>query len=110
MKISIASRFNLKHLSWLLVITALFSNSSVLAEVSGLGNNEETFVFAGRCASGESYRLVSYMRDVNGVSQSHYDYDGPVGKGTVRSETYPKVMAVRVCLQSAEIINAHYWE
>lgn len=74
------------------------------------GNNEETFVFAGTCFNGEPYRLFLYQKNIAGLSQSHYDYDGPVGKGTVQSDTSPKVMAARVCRKYAEIINAKYWE
>lgn len=73
-------------------------------------HNEETFVFAGHCFSGERYRLFMYQKDIAGVPQSHYDYDGPVGKGTVQSNTPPKVMAARVCRKYAEIISASYWE
>lgn len=75
-----------------------------------LGNNEETFVFAGTCPNGEPYRLFSYQKNVSGLSQSYYEYAGPVGAGTVQSETPPKVMAVRICRKLAEIINANYWE
>jgi len=75
-----------------------------------LGNNEETFVFTGTCPNGEPYRLFSYQKNVSGLSQSYYEYAGPVGAGTVQSETPPKVMAVRICRKLAEIINANYWE
>jgi hypothetical protein len=75
-----------------------------------LGNNEETFVFTGMCPNGEPYRLVSYQKNVGALSASFYDYDAPVGKGTVQSDSAPKVMAVRVCRKFAEIINTHYWE
>ncbi len=77
---------------------------------SAFENNDETFVFAGKCPNGGAYRLFSYRKDLNGLSRSYYDYEGPVGKGTVLSETPPKVMAARVCRELAEIINANYWE
>jgi len=77
---------------------------------SAFENNEETFVFAGKCPNGAAYRLFSYRKNLNGLTRSYYDYEGPVGKGTVLSETSPKVMATRVCRASAEIINANYWE
>jgi hypothetical protein len=44
------------------------------------------------------------------LSSAYYDYDAPVGKGTVQSDAAPKAMAVRVCRKLAEIINTHYWE
>lgn len=75
-----------------------------------LGRNEETFIYAGTCFNGEPYRLFLYQKDVAGWPESHYDYEGPAGKGTVQSETPPKVMAVRVCRKFAEIINTRYWE
>jgi hypothetical protein len=77
---------------------------------AGLSNDEAAFVFAGKCPSDEPYRLVSYQKNVTGSTYSFYDYEGPNGKGTVQSETSPKVMAARVCRKMAEIINANYWE
>ena len=77
---------------------------------AGLSNDEAAFVFAGKCPSDEPYRLVSYQKNVSGLTHSFYDYEGPNGKGTVQSETSPKVMAARVCRKMAEIINANYWE
>jgi hypothetical protein len=75
-----------------------------------LGNDEESFVFAGACFNGAPYRLHLFQNRVNGEVQSFYEYTGPVGQGIVQSDTPPKVMAVRVCRQQAEIINARYWE
>jgi hypothetical protein len=77
---------------------------------TALGNDEETFVFAGKCANGESYRLFSYKKYVRGLSQSYYDYDGPVGQGTVQSETAPKIMAVRICHKLAEIVSENIFQ
>jgi hypothetical protein len=112
-----AHAFNdrLKYLTRSLVYIALLSSTLAWAGKtekikSEFGNDEKTFVFTGVCPNGEPYRLFSYQKNVGGLPQSYYDYDGPVGKGTVQSETYPKVMAVRVCRQSAEIISANYWE
>ena len=75
-----------------------------------LGNDENTFTFAGKCPNGDSYRLVSYEMDVSGTPQSFYDYEGPAGKGKVSTTASPKTMSVRVCRQLAEIINQNYWE
>ena len=74
-----------------------------------LGNDEETFTFAGRCPNGDNYRLVSYQLDVLGTNQSFYAYEGPAGKGKVSTSASPKTMSVRVCRQLAEIINQNYW-
>jgi len=75
-----------------------------------LSNDDASFVFAGKCSSGEPYRLTAYQKNVSGQVQSYYDYEGPVGRGTVQTESAPKVMAVRICRQLAEIVNTHYWE
>lgn len=72
--------------------------------------DEETYVFAGKCANGESYRFVSYQKNTAGARHSYYDFSGPAGTGTVESEAAPKVMAVRICRKAAEIISANYWE
>ena len=77
---------------------------------AALGNDEDTFIFAGTCPNGDNYRLVSYQMDVSGTRQSFYDYEGPAGKGKVSTSASPKTMSVRVCRQLAEIINQNYWE
>lgn len=77
---------------------------------AAMRHDEHTYTFAGRCPNGEAYRLQSYQMDVDGLITSFYDYQGPVGNGTIRAETTPKVMAVRVCHPLAELINANYWE
>lgn len=104
-----------RHSTCLYVGVTLMSGFSAWAAPtentkSAFENNEETFVFAGKCSNDAAYRLFSYRKDLNGSTRSYYDYEGPVGKGTVLSETPPKVMAARVCRASAEIINANYWE
>ena len=77
---------------------------------AALGNDEDTFTFAGQCPNGDKYRLVSYDMEVSGTRQSFYNYEGPAGKGTVNTPASPKTMSVRVCRQLAEIINQNYWE
>ncbi|MEN9617972.1 MAG: hypothetical protein RL406_209 [Pseudomonadota bacterium] len=95
-------------------IVLLFSAFACAAKTDStktvLGNDEETFVFTGICPNGEPYRLVSYQKSIGALSSAYYDYDAPVGKGTVQSDAAPKAMAVRVCRKLAEIINTHYWE
>ena len=110
-----ASRAHFQYLVRLLVGIALLSSALAWAAKTEKtkveqGHNEETFVFTGTCTNGEPYRLVSYQKNIGGSSPSYYDYEGPVGKGSVQSDTSPKVMAVRVCRKLAEIINTHYWE
>jgi hypothetical protein len=43
--------------------------------------------------------------EVDGLTQSFYDYEGPAGKGTVRTNAQPKKMATRVCHELADISN-----
>lgn len=69
------------------------------------GNNDNEFIFAGRCMNGESYRIYSYEKNIDGDFKSFYDYEGPVGKGTVMTSASPKTVAQRICRQSAEIAN-----
>jgi hypothetical protein len=59
----------------------------------------------GRCPNGDAFRLVAYDQEVEGLWKSFYDYQGPVGKGTVKTKTVPKVMASRVCIALAEIAS-----
>lgn len=70
---------------------------------ASLGNDEIEFTFTGRCLSGDAYRIFSYQMDVDGLSQSFYDYEGPAGKGTVQTNTTPKKFAVRICHTQADI-------
>lgn len=66
-------------------------------------NNDTEFVFAGRCPNGEPYRIFSYQMEIDGLTQSFYDYEGPSGKGTVRTNIQPKKMLVRLCNDLADI-------
>jgi hypothetical protein len=82
------------------VLARSVATSNAQASVS---NAEQTFIFSGNCPNGAMYRLLSYEQDVDGLSQSFYDYEGPAGKGTVRSNVAPKKLAVRVCHELADI-------
>ncbi len=115
MNTSTIRRPQLTHFACVLASLILMASTSVWAATAERTtapwrNDDTTYVFAGKCASEESYRLVSYQKNVSGFTQSFYDYEGPNGKGTIRAETDPKVMAARVCRKMAEIINANYWE
>jgi hypothetical protein len=70
-----------------------------------LGNDDIEFVFAGKCPNGEPYRIFAYSQIIQGQTASMYDYSGPAGQGTIRSNTQPRTLAVRVCRQQAEIID-----
>jgi hypothetical protein len=61
--------------------------------------------FAGGCPNGNKYRIYSYQMEVDGLTQSFYDYEGPAGKDTVRTNAQPKKMATRVCHELADIGN-----
>ena len=68
-----------------------------------LNSDEQEFIFVGRCPNGEGYRIFAYHADIDGLTQSFYDFDGPAGKGTVRTNSSPKKLAARVCHMSADI-------
>ena len=74
-------------------------------ENTPLGNDDTEFVFAGKCHNGENYRIFSYVKIIDGQAASFYDFEGPVGKGTIRSSTTPRTLSVRVCRQLAEVID-----
>ena len=98
-------------------MASLFANvafaSNVVArnvDMTKIGNDEETFIFAGKCPDGASYRVVSYQMEVDGFLQSFYDYQGPAGKGTVRANASPQKMVVRVCRELADISNGSKYD
>lgn len=95
-------------LSVLVGITAMTS----LAATPGVGSAQHAanpietgLTITGRCPNGDAFRLVSYDKHVEGLWKSFYDYQGPVGVGTVRTQTVPRVMASRVCIALAEIAS-----
>jgi hypothetical protein len=65
----------------------------------------ETYRFAGTCPNGAPYRLFFYEAKIEGVVQSFFDYEGPAGRGTVKTNAPPKTMAVRVCRALSEIAS-----
>jgi hypothetical protein len=74
------------------------------------GNDEQEFIFAGSCPYGGTYRIHSYQMEVDGLTQSFYDYEGPAGKGTVRTNAAPKKMVVRVCNELAELADGSKYD
>ena len=84
---------------------ALVTQTKAKPSTKQPGNNDNEFIFAGRCMNGESYRIYSYEKNIDGYFKSFYDYEGPVGKGTVMTSAPPKTVAERICRQSAEIAN-----
>ena len=87
----------------LMSVSALFAQP--ISTPSTFGNDEETFIFMGRCPNGVMYRLKAYQKLVGAVVHSYYDYEGPAGQGTIQSQTSPKTIAARVCRPLAEIRN-----
>jgi hypothetical protein len=95
-------------LSLLVGITALTTwaaTPSVDPAQRALNPAEAGITMTGRCPNGDAFRLVSYDKQVAGLWKSFYDYQGPVGAGTVRTQTAPRVMASRVCIALAEIAS-----
>jgi hypothetical protein len=66
---------------------------------------DRKITITGRCPNGDAYRLISYEKEVEGYWKSFYDYKGPVGTGTVKTKTVPRVMVSRVCIALAEIAS-----
>jgi hypothetical protein len=70
---------------------------------TAIGNDDTEFVFAGRCPNGETYRIFSYQMEIDGLTQSFSDYEGPAGKGTIRTNVQPKKLLTRLCHELADI-------
>ncbi len=75
-----------------------------------LNEDEDTYTFVGRCTNGQPYRIFSYQMEVDGYLQSFYDYEGPAGQGTVRTNAAPQKMVVRVCRGLADISNGSKYD
>ena len=73
--------------------------------IFSIKDDHDEFIFIGKCHDGRPYRLYSYQNSVNGLSLPFYDYEGPVGKGTVKTQAQPRVMAVRICRELAEVAD-----
>ena len=85
-------------------LPAFSANPSVPDKSSGISTtDEQVFIFAGKCPNGNVYRIVSYQLDVDGLTKSFYDYEGPAGKGTVQTEIQPRKMVVRICHELADL-------
>lgn len=69
---------------------------------------EEVSTLVGNCPNGEPYRLRAYRQGSPENLLPFYDYEGPAGRGTVQVDTLAQVMAVRICIRNAEIINRDY--
>jgi hypothetical protein len=98
-------------LSVALVFSSLPVTSTAMTQISVaktekiLRNDDATFVFAGRCPNGQPYRLFAHETEIEGRVYTSYNYEGPVGKGTVKTRATPKTMAVRICRVMAEIVD-----
>jgi hypothetical protein len=68
-----------------------------------LRDDAQVFIFAGHCPSGDAYRIFAYQLDVDGLSQSFYDYEWPAGMGTIQTNASPKKLVVRICHAQADI-------
>ena len=92
---------------------ATFTPPTAKSDVSNstfamLSNDEVEFTFAGHCSNGDIYRMFSYQVDADGLAQSFYDYSGPVGMGTIKTETSPKVMANLICNELSTASNVTF--
>lgn len=110
-------KISTRHLLGFLGATCLFATvafaSNVVArnmDITKIGNDEETFTFTGKCPNGAAYRVVSYQMESEGTRQSFYDYQGPAGKGTVRTNVSPQKMVVRLCHELADISDGSKYD
>ncbi len=100
MNISNRAFLIVRYFSFLLIGLTCISNAVAS------GNDEDSFVFVGQCLDGSPYRLFSYQRSVDGLTESFYDYAGPAGTGTVLTSASARTMSARVCRAMAEIADA----
>lgn len=68
--------------------------------VSQLGENDTEFVFMDKCASGAPYRLRAYQAVSGGQMRDMFDFTGPLGHGTIRSNMPAKEAKMHVCQES----------
>jgi hypothetical protein len=99
------SRWALSLLVGITALTTLAATPGVDPAQHALSPAEVGITMTGRCPNGDAFRLVAYNKEVAGLWKSFYDYQGPVGAGTVRTLTAPRVMASRVCIALAEIAS-----
>mgnify|MGYP000119541597 CR=1 FL=1 len=92
--------------AYIAVFSAVFAKTdlSKTSQVT-LGNDQQDFIFTGHCPNGDAYRIHAYQMDVDGLTLAFYDFDGPAGKGSVKTNAAPKKMVVRVCHELADIAN-----
>ena len=65
-----------------------------------MGNDELEFIFVGHCKAGGDYRIFSYEKVISGTLQSFYDYKGPYGQETIKSQLQPREVVALVCQAS----------
>jgi len=66
---------------------------------------EVSFTYAGKCFNGKSYWMYASEKIEDGNVVPYFIYKGPVGSGTVRTDTSPKVMVQRICREKADIVD-----
>ena len=105
-KILSKNRFN--------IVLSLFVFNLLLQPVSSLAEmpktkatnwkEEKEFTYAGKCFNGRNYWMFASEKIEDGHVILFYTYKGPVGSGTVRTDTSPKVMVQRICREQADIV------
>jgi hypothetical protein len=98
----------LKGLASLFMVTAglsLAASPDAATVRQGVALSDTGITMTGRCPNGEAFHLVSYDKQVEGLWKSFYDFQGPVGVGTVKTKTPPRVMVSRVCIALADMAS-----
>ena len=67
-------------------------------EAVKVGENDTEFVFAGKCVSGQEYRMRAYQEA--GVDK--YEYTGPIGSGKIDSVVAARVAKDYVCQENGK--------
>lgn len=66
-----------------------------------LGENDVEFLFVDKCSNGEKYRIFSYQKMVEGKMRDFFDFSGPIGSGTIRSNIPAKEAKRHVCMEKS---------
>jgi hypothetical protein len=100
------NRFNIAVLLCIFSLLAQPLNS--LAEKpktkTPVWKEEKEFTYAGKCFNGKNYWMFASEKIEDSNVIPYYTYKGPVGEGTVRTDTSPKVMVQRICRDQADIV------
>lgn len=100
-----SARYGMTAVLLVMAGTSVAASPNVDSAEKAFTHPDAGITMTGRCPNGDAFRLLAYEKQVDGLWKSFYDYQGPVGVGTVKTKTGPKVMARRVCIALAEMAS-----